>query len=1372
MGWAERIPTESRLNQAPNNGQQPRPSMSSPGRFHPPAQLDEYRIIRPLGHGAMGQVYLAHDTLLDRKVALKFLMLPSPMSDGGMSTILRERFYVEARAIARLSHENVVAVHRIGEWNGHPYLVSELVRGESLDRLPRPMPWQRVLEIGRGLCRGLASAHQHRVLHRDIKPGNVMLTRDGKVKLLDFGLAKLLQPSAAGTHASLTAIPALRLSSESLPSLDPKLFVPHSPREEDLAATRPPKQSEVETAETMLASSATPRDEAHKPGLPPVDGTLTQVGDVLGSPLYMAPEQWLSEPPTRQADIYSLGTVLYELCAGRPPHEGSSLEELGRNVQRHDAAPLLSVAASVDPRFATVIDRCLRRDPSARFESADALLAALEEIVPTLPALPSRPAQDENPYRGLSAFAPKHRGEFFGRDAEVQALLERLRADSLVVVAGDSGVGKSSLCQAGVLSAVQAGALSEKVTTARLSPGRRPLEALSQALAQLLHRDPAEVLTILQRQPDTLGRDLRRQNRSADPPLRLLLFLDQLEELFTQSQSDALDEMGRALRALCDYGPDLRVLCSVRSDFLSRLVALPALGPEVARSLFLVGPLSPAGLYASIVRPAELRGYRFEPPELVDTLISATKEAPGSLPLLQFTLSALWDMRDKARRVIPQRALDGLGGLGGALARYADGVIERMQPDEQRAARTLLGQLVHSEWTRVRRSQRELLTERQSDHAQAAQHALELLVQARLVTVHGSALARDVEPSQSEPVLKSSDGNAPEYELAHEALLRSWDTLRTWLASDAERRAAQQRLRQAAAEWERLGRAKELLLAPLQLHALRPLFVEGQEDRELSPRDAAFLRASRRAARWKTLRRLLLGLSVPLGIGALFLIAQLRASHELRQRVSAELAVAHKENERAQRLDRQAVALHHAAIHLFDARKKADGEALWDDALRAESEAKAAYRRAAQSAEAAFLLRSQTPEVRDTLASILFEQAQVAERSHALEARDELLGRVWLFDVDGRYRRRWQAPATIRLTTTPPGCSVSVIPIDDQLLLRPDLQHRYGSPQAMDSRLSPGAYLLVIDPPSDQKSERLSVRLPILVSRGEDLPLSVELPLRRTVPEGFVYVPPGRSLFGSDANLSERRDFLFHVPLHTVETDAFLIAQHETTYGEWIDFLRTLPSEQRAKYLPRAGQAGGSGSLSLQEQADGKMVLTLQPTTAAHQAAEGQPLHFVGTTRRGPVDWKRLPVTGVSTEDARGYLHYLRTSGRVPGARLCTEQEWERAARGADNRHYPHGQTLSARDAAFDQTYGQDPLAMGPDVVGSHPASRSLFGIDDLVGNAFEWVQNSVTEKSFALRGGAYYYGSRTCRIDNRHESEPTLHDITVGLRVCASIPQ
>ena len=127
-------------------------------RLNPPSQLEEYRILRPLGHGAMGRVYLAHDTLLDRPVAIKFLALLDQIGSADERAGLRERFYVEARAIARLQHPNVVTVYRIGEWRGRPYLVSELLRGESLDRLPRPQPWQRVLELGLGLCRGLAAA--------------------------------------------------------------------------------------------------------------------------------------------------------------------------------------------------------------------------------------------------------------------------------------------------------------------------------------------------------------------------------------------------------------------------------------------------------------------------------------------------------------------------------------------------------------------------------------------------------------------------------------------------------------------------------------------------------------------------------------------------------------------------------------------------------------------------------------------------------------------------------------------------------------------------------------------------------------------------------------------------------------------------------------------------------------------------------------------------------------------------------------------------------------------------------------------------------------------------------------------------------------
>jgi serine/threonine protein kinase len=139
------------------------------------AEFDRYRLIGLLGHGGMGTVYAAHDLLLDRQVAVKFPLMERADEET------RQRFLAEARAIARLSHPNVVSIHRVGEVAGRPYLVAELVRGEGLARLATPVAWPRVLEIGQGLTRGLAAAHARGVVHCDIKPANAILSEDGEV---------------------------------------------------------------------------------------------------------------------------------------------------------------------------------------------------------------------------------------------------------------------------------------------------------------------------------------------------------------------------------------------------------------------------------------------------------------------------------------------------------------------------------------------------------------------------------------------------------------------------------------------------------------------------------------------------------------------------------------------------------------------------------------------------------------------------------------------------------------------------------------------------------------------------------------------------------------------------------------------------------------------------------------------------------------------------------------------------------------------------------------------------------------------------------------------------------------------------------------
>lgn len=796
-----------------------------------PDEIDEYRLLRPLGRGAMGQVYLAHDTLLDRAVAIKVL------AAGAAGPRHQERFLVEARAIARLQHPNVVSIYRVGQVAGKPYLVSELVRGQSLEGLPGPIPWERALRIGIGLARGLGAAHRRGVLHRDIKPANAILAADGEVKLLDFGLAKLLEP--------LAPLPA--------------------PGGEPGATSGSPPEP--------LGAGAEPADPD---GAAP---SLTRTGAVLGTPRYMAPEIWRGEVATRHADIYSLGALLYELCAGRAPYTGASLRDLYRAVQQGDAAPLFQVAPAVDPRLADIVDRCLRRNPAERYGSGDELCHALERCVGEghgrAPALPSG-----NPYRGLYPFEVEHRALFFGRGPEIRAVVEHLRLEGIALVAGDSGVGKSSLCRAGVLPQIKDGALGEgrSWSIVTLVPGRHPLWVLAQALGRMMegdgpgdapegaegrdarHRRRLELQTekamhLLRTQPEEVARQIQLRQGEREGAL---LFLDQVEELVTQSDPGEAAVVTEALGRLGARLPGLRVLLTARADFLTSLAELPGLGEELTRALYLLRPMSAPALREAILGPAQGHGVRFESEALAQELAESSARAEGSLPLLQFALAELWEARDVEHQVIPAAALARIGGVEGALARHADGVLAGLLQGQQRAARRILLRLVTVEGVRVRRSGAELLGD-----DPGARVALEALVRGRLL------------------VARESEGGVG-YEIAHEALVQGWRTLRGWLDADTERRAARERLEGAAAEWERLQRAPDALWHEPRLRELKRVALSAAD---LPPREQSFLAASRRHARRRRVLSWGLRLGVPLVAGLLVLLGvEQRRSSEYRQR--------------------------------------------------------------------------------------------------------------------------------------------------------------------------------------------------------------------------------------------------------------------------------------------------------------------------------------------------------------------------------------------------------------------------------------------------------------------------------------------------------
>jgi DNA-binding SARP family transcriptional activator/DNA-binding beta-propeller fold protein YncE/energy-coupling factor transporter ATP-binding protein EcfA2 len=752
-----------------------------------------YELRERLGIGSFGVVYRAYQPAVKRDVAIKIIR-PELASQPDFI----RRFDVEAQLAARLEHPNIVPLYDYWRDPEGAYLVMRWLKGGNLADVLRQGPWSipataRLLDqIGAALD----LAHQRGVIHRDIRPANILLDEDGNAYLSDFGVATL----AEAVH---------------------------------------------------LAGLTSP---------------ITEPGEVSGSPEYISPEQVRHEPLTPAADVYCLGLCLYVLLTGEHPFPGTPEDRL---AARHLSDPLPAVTA-LRPELPQAVDRVIQtataKDPGRRYGDALTLAMAFREAAMAgkpraFVRMAARPATAPgNPYKGLRPFQESDAGDFFGREALVKRLLDRLANREpdpggagdgrLLAIVGPSGSGKSSVVKAGLIPALRNGAIespglpgSDEWYIVEMTPGYHPYQALEMALLQVASQPVTGLRDQMQADEQGIDRAIRRVLPEADS--QLVLVIDQFEELFTLTEGE--DEREAFLDGLCAAADDgqarLRMIITLRADYYDRPLQHPLLGELIRTNTEIVLPLSRDELERAIAGPAARAGLTLAP-GLLQRLQDDIRQEPGALPLLQYALTELFERRQD--NMLTQAAYEAIGGVAGAIAQRAEALYAQLSPKGQEASRQLLLRLVAlgqdddspladaDTRRRVLRSELEELAERASQANAKQEQQTAASSMTAIIDAYGAArlLTFDHDPQT----------RAPTVEIAHEALIQEWPRLKAWVTESRADLRQQKRLAAAVADWVSAGRDPGFLLQGVRLKQFT-VWSEST-DLALGPLEVEFVEAS------------------------------------------------------------------------------------------------------------------------------------------------------------------------------------------------------------------------------------------------------------------------------------------------------------------------------------------------------------------------------------------------------------------------------------------------------------------------------------------------------------------------------------------------
>jgi eukaryotic-like serine/threonine-protein kinase len=607
--------------------------------LHPGDVIDRYRLEAPLGVGAFGEVWkasqLAHGEAIGVTCAIKVLRLSSDRFLSSPRTFANG-WLDEVRNLVRVAGDTIPRIIEADIWNEHAYIAMELLDGVTLRaRLADgPIPWRRALFIADQIARAIEAAHDLGVIHRDLKPQNVVLAGPRRVCVVDWGIARLCTATAPG-----------------------------------VVDAAPCPAGENDSTDAGPAAPLVP----------------LRLQGVVGTTGYVAPEVYDGAPPAPEQDVYALGVVLYEMIAGCLPH---AVPAIHRNAASFDSMRAFRVSvqrATVDyalvslrerkpdtPRAVVeLVDALLARDPAQRPRDLRRAIARVSRFPDGVP---------DPPYPGLSTLGARHAGLYFGQQEAILHVLERLESQRAALLWGPSGSGKSSLALAGVAATMD--------RTLFLDVDGWDIHVVRPRDAQRFRVAPGAPAT---------GRSRIGHVVIVDQ-LEEIVDLEATERDALCAAVLALLDGSAPVRfhdTVIGAGDPVRMIATIRDDLEWRVDReVPALRPLLDRRIIVTGV--DANCARQIIEePAQAFGYDVEDIAAVSREVEVRLMMErAKLPMVQFALSEWWERRDRHRKLLPAAAWGEIGGVDGALSSVAETFYLALDEEAQERVKALFVQLL------------------------------------------------------------------------------------------------------------------------------------------------------------------------------------------------------------------------------------------------------------------------------------------------------------------------------------------------------------------------------------------------------------------------------------------------------------------------------------------------------------------------------------------------------------------------------------------------------------------------------------------------------------------------------------------------------